>query len=298
MELASIPRELSQFGRHLTSLLRPASGVALCSCIALSGCVAPSIPCPAGFDLGVVDSSSHIPDHEIVHRKTGIRLRYIRPGTFTMGHLGEGDDHPAHPRRIERPFYIGVHEVSVEQWQRGSGDKVSLDTGVKDLPMVGVTYSEAKEFCASIGGRLPTEAEWEYCCRAGTVTRFSWGDFRSHARKYCNILPGPVNGRQAEGKIMNVMSLLPNAWGLWDMSGNVSEWCADGYLNNYGVREYGGQEAAFPYGLFVVRGGSFTDGPDKATSYWRSFLQDGRDSPNLGFRVVFDAVEASALSGR
>ena len=95
--------------------------VALCSCVALSGCVASSAPCPAGSALVAVDPSPYVPDHEIVHPKTGVRLRCIMPGTFTMGTRGGDECCTAHPRRIERPFYIGVHEVSVEQWQRGSG---------------------------------------------------------------------------------------------------------------------------------------------------------------------------------
>lgn len=267
-------------------------GAALCSGIVLSGCVAPSVPCPAGFALSAVDSSPHIPDHEIVHPKTGIRLRYIRPGTFTMGNRGGGECCAAHPRRIDRPFYIGVHEVSVAQWQRGSGGEVGLDTATNDLPMVGVTHRQAEEFCASMGGRLPTEAEWEYCCRAGTVTRFSWGDARAPARRYSNYLPRVSNGIQGEGRPMKVMSLLPNAWGLWDMSGNVSEFCADGFTCEYGVEAHGGQEAYFNYGLVVVRGGNFTVGLDGATSYWRVFSVYGKGGPNIGFRVVVDAFGA------
>jgi formylglycine-generating enzyme required for sulfatase activity len=271
-------------------------GVVLCCVIALPSCEAPPDPCPAGFALVAVDSSPYVPDHEIVHPKTGIRLRYIRPGTFTMGNRGGGDCCPAHPRRIERPFYIGVHEVSVEQWHRGSGGNGELDAAVKDLPMVGMTQDEAEEFCAAIGGRLPTEAEWEYCCRAGTVTRFSWGDRRSDARKYSNCLPRPVNGSQDEGKPINVMSLLPNAWGLWDMSGNVSEFCSDGFSCNYGVEEHGGQDALSNQGLVVVRGGNFTRGLDEATSYWRTFSVQGEGGAIIGFRVVVDALEAPVLS--
>jgi len=233
-----------------------------------------------------------------------LELVLIPAGSFRMGSPANeagrwGDQEgPVHRVRITRPFYIGRHEVTQEVWEKVMGTNPSNFKGAKN-PVEGVSWDDCQEFLKKLNAlphphpspvgrgsqgeglfRLPTEAQWEYACRAGTKTRFCSGDADAGLAEYawCNANSGstthPVGTRK------------PNAWGLHDLHGNVWEWCGDWY------GEYGGgwmpkQDPTGPAtgSGRVLRGGSWLNPPTICRSSNRYRLGPaGRYS--LGFRVV------------
>ena len=176
----------------------------------------------------------------------GMKFLRIEPGEFTMG-AGEGpprskeewlerdeDEAPAHKVKITQPFYLGVHEVTNAQFEQFDAEHKKFRdlrgaSERDDEPVVHITWQQAVDYCDWLSKkegqpyRLPTEAEWEYACRAGTTTPFHTGENLSAAQ--ANL------GRAADGKkeirAQAVGTYEPNAWGLYDMHGNVAEWCLD-----------------------------------------------------------------------
>ena len=150
-----------------------------------------------------------------------MKMVLIRPGKFMMG---EGTDQ--HEVTISKPFYMGVYEVTQAQYEAVMGTNPGYFKGTTN-PVETVSWNDAVEFCKKLSEktrqtfRLPTEAEWEYACRAGTQTAFSFGDDPSALGDYAwwngnsSDTPHPAGQKK------------PNAWGLYDMHGNVMEWCAD-----------------------------------------------------------------------
>jgi formylglycine-generating enzyme required for sulfatase activity len=160
-----------------------------------------------------------------------MRLVLIRPGRFMMGSPGselghKADESPQHEVTISKPFYMGVTEVTQAQYEAVMGTNPSEFKGPTN-PVESVSWNEATEFCRKLSlktrrtVRLPTEAEWEYACRAGTNTRFSFGNFDSTLADY------GWSSSNSGGTTHPVGQKKPNAWGLYDMHGNVMEWCAD-----------------------------------------------------------------------
>jgi sulfatase modifying factor 1 len=250
------------------------------------------------------------PPREITN-SLGMKLIRIEPGEFVMGSGAEPprdrktweerdwDEAPAHKVKITRAFYLGAFEVTGAQFQQfdphfhAKRAKLGISTKA-DEPVTYVTWQEAVNFCAWLSKRegkpyrLPTEAEWEYACRAGTTTVFHAGDtLRTDqanfglARDGKNNLDGPVA----------VGSYAPSAWGLHDMHGNVLEWCLDWY------GPYDGADQTDPVRLTdgyarVARGGSFfVPLKDKDNArYCRSANRSGflpEDANRAtGFRIV------------
>jgi formylglycine-generating enzyme required for sulfatase activity len=192
---------------------------------------------------------------------------------------------PAHEVTLTKPFYLGRFEVTQEQYQQIMGTNPSAFKG-RDLPVEQVSWDDAQEFCKKASEktgqtvRLPSEAEWEHACRAGTRTTYCTGDGEADLdrvawyAKNSNSTTHPV-GQKA-----------PNAWGVHDMHGNVWEWCADWY------GDYGAETATDPQGAAqgqfrVLRGGSWYFVPRICRSASRlDWHYPGNRSNFIGFRVV------------
>jgi formylglycine-generating enzyme required for sulfatase activity len=198
----------------------------------------------------------------ILHMPTGAELVLIPAGEFTMGtpasEAERGGDEVPHRRQIRQPFYLGANEVTQAQWRKVMGSNPSAFRG-DDLPVEQVSWEDCQQFLTKVGGglRLPSEAEWEYACRAGTTTPFAFGT---------TIMPAQVNydgnypyGRASKGlyreRTVAAGSLPSNAWGLHEMHGNVMEWCQDGYEAYPGS---GTEEPARAAGARVLRGGGWS----------------------------------------
>ncbi|MFH1741111.1 MAG: formylglycine-generating enzyme family protein [bacterium] len=216
---------------------------------------------------------------------------YIPSGKFSMGNTytektRQDDEGPQHEVTISKPFWMAKHEVTQKQWQAVMGNNPSYFKG-DDLPVDRVSWDDCQQFIGKLNQlgkeefRLPTEAEWEYACRAGTTTRFYWGEDLSETEIgsyawYC---------KNSGAKTHSVKQKRPNNWGLHDMSGNVYEWC-DGQYGPYSSGAEIDPKSEGSGELKVFRGGSLYYLPrDMRSANRRGSSQDRRDS-DLGFRPV------------
>jgi len=203
----------------------------------------------------------------------------IPAGEFEMGSKSAEDETP-HTVHLSA-FTIDKFEVTQKQFEKVMGNNPS-DFHDKNLPVEQVTWYEARDYCKKVGKRLPTEAEWEKAARGGTRTVYTWGDAMDgdYAWYWDNSQRSthPVGLRK------------PNAFGLYDMSGNVLEWVADYYIDNY----YATSPRANPQGPFtskyrVIRGGSWRDFSDFLRTTRRNYdLPAGRFN-HIGFRCAQSA---------
>ncbi len=182
-------------------------------------------------------SEPNVPGGMEITNSIGMKLRLIPAGEFMMGspetESNRSDAELQHRVSITKPFYLGVTEVTQEQYQKVMGTNPSQFKGPQN-PVEKVSWADAVEFCGKLSAmpaektaghvyRLPTEAEWEYACRSGTTTAYSFGDDASRLGDY-----GWFKGN-SDSKPHPVGEKKPNAWGLYDMNGNVYEWCQDRY---------------------------------------------------------------------
>lgn len=199
-----------------------------------------------------------------------MEMAWCPAGKFMMGsNNGEEDERPVNEVTLTKGFWIAKTEVTQAQWKSVMGNNPSYAEGA-NLPVEEVSWYDCQEFCGKTGLSLPTEAEWEYACRAGSS--------RPHAGT------GWYSGN-SEGKTHPVGQKQPNAWGLHDMHGNVSEWCADWY------GDYPGGAVTDPTGAGsganrVLRGGSCRDNASNCRSADRGRSDPGRGFGNAGFRPV------------
>jgi formylglycine-generating enzyme required for sulfatase activity len=219
--------------------------------------------------------------------RSGLHYVWIPPGEFWMGAIrggtdAEPDEGPRHRVRITKGFWMGDTPVTVVAYARFPG---SQNPAAKpDHPIVDVTWDQAKAYCEWDAGRLPTEAEWEYAARGGKDgLKYPWGN---------DITPDNANysGSKWHGT-SPVHTYPPNAWGLYDMAGNVWEWVADWYDKDY----YASSPADDPRGpqsgaLRVLRGGSFVDVARFLRASGRFRVAPGGRSLNIGFRCVREVV--------
>jgi formylglycine-generating enzyme required for sulfatase activity len=231
----------------------------------------------------------------------GMKFKLIPAGEFMMGSPKDdrdksGDETPQHRVRITKPFYLGVHEVTQEQYEKVMEENPSRFKD-RSRPVERVSWEDATAFCEKLSEmdtrfeyRLPTEAEWEYACRAGTRTRYSCGE---------DLHPQYAWFRDNSGGRMThrVGQTRPNGWGLYDMHGNVNEWCQDKYDGGY----YANSSLADPVGPTssssrVVRGGSWSGGPRDCRSADRNGKTPGSWDSSLGFRVAQVPAESAPLA--
>lgn len=234
----------------------------------------------------------------------GMKLKLIPAGEFMMGSPDSEEDRykneePVHRVRITKSFYIGIYEVTRGQWKAVMGTEPwSVDVDAipgADFPVACITWGDTVEFCKKLSEkdgriyRLPTEAEWEYACRAGTTTAYSFGSDLSNLATYAWNDANP----DSQGYVNEVGQKRPNNWGLYDMHGNVWEWCQDWYDKDYYADSPGSDPSGPSSGSSRVRRGGAWCSPLKycrSTMRYR-FSPDCRSNEN-GFRVVMVAEKA------
>ena len=232
--------------------------------------------------------------HVWVEPTTGMTFVELPPATFEMGSPAEERDREGgevlHRVTLSRATWMAVHEVTQGQWREVMGTRPSHFVGDDARPVERVSWHDAHEFLARLSARtprsrfrLPTEAEWEYACRAGASTAFATGDALSMAQANVGRLVGTrLEGR---GQTTPVGSFPPNAWGLHDMHGNVWEWVEDSHCpySAAGRRDPLGQ-CVSP--LKVIRGGSWAFSAANARCALRYTHRPQDVGYSLGFRVV------------
>jgi formylglycine-generating enzyme required for sulfatase activity len=206
-------------------------------------------------------------------------------------------EYPQHRVRITKPFYMGAYEVTQGQYEMVMGENPARFKA-EGNPVEQATWNDAVEFCRRLSQkegveyRLPAEAEWEYAYRAGTTTPFYTGTtiWTDQANYNGNCTYG--NGYKGEfrAKTTPVGSFLPNGFGLYDMCGNVFEWCRDWYGENY----YGSSPGCDPTGpdsgsARVLRGGCWDDYPSRCRASLRSGIEPSFRYDRIGFRVAAPA---------
>jgi formylglycine-generating enzyme required for sulfatase activity len=214
-----------------------------------------------------------------------MKLAYIPAGEFDMGspaeQKGHEDDESLHRVKLTRAFRLGATEVTQAQWKAAMGQRRGKFEG-DDLPVEDISWNEARAFCEKLSKaegrtyRLPTEAEWEYACRAGSTGRFG-GD------KLDDLAWYDANG---DSKTHPVAAKKPNAWGLFDMHGNVAEWCADAYTPNYPSGTVADPAGPAEGKGRVVRGGSFASLERGCRCASRSSTSAAYQMKTIGLRVV------------
>ena len=189
-------------------------------------------------------------------------------------------------------FKIGKYPITQAQYEAVMGTNPSYFKNNPQNPVEQVSYDEAQTFCQKLSQltgknyRLPTEAEWEYACRAGTTTDYYFGDDENQLGDYA------WHEGNSQDKTHPVGQKKPNAWGLYDMSGNVWEWCEDDWHDNYIGAPTDGSAWLIndnDYDYRILRGGSWGNYPYSCRSAFRDYdnRRDDRNS-NFGFRVVCD----------
>ncbi|MEZ5990408.1 MAG: formylglycine-generating enzyme family protein [Planctomycetota bacterium] len=284
-------------------------GLALTALCALPSCLSWGGPQERGIRQVLPEDFKQLEDagrwngwpRHIEHEPTGLRFRLVLPGRFVMGASpddADADDDEGPPREVvlTRAFYLAETEVTVGSWRayvENEGHQGFVLTAPSwaektgwgdDRPACNLTWSEAGAFCRFYGFRLPSEAEWEYACRAGTTTPWCFGRVAAELDRHA-WYGQPDQGAHA------VAQKEANPWGFHDMYGNVAEWVADGY-DAFAYRE-ARRDPLDPHGPAesferVVRGGSFASEASATRSSERLGLSADRAGPVLGFRPAFD----------
>ena len=248
---------------------------------------------PASGPASVTGTASTMPAHPeagaTMVNSVGMKFLHVPPGEFRMGsdpaEPGRHDDETAHDVKITRGFWIAATEVTQAQWQKVMGLNRAEPKG-ENLPASRLSWPQAVEFCRKLSqaeGRtycLPTEAQWEYACRAGAAGPYSGGKLDEVAWHMDNSGEAP---HEVAGK-------KPNAWGLHDMHGNAGEWCRDLYQ-----RDLGSAPAVDPAGpaegagnARVVRGGSWGHFARACRSAARASFNPAYPLERVGLRVIIE----------
>jgi formylglycine-generating enzyme required for sulfatase activity len=220
----------------------------------------------------------------------GMQFKLLPGGTFTMGESSGN----AHQVTLTKAFELGVYELTQEEYERVMGTNPSDYKGPQNA-VENVSWDDAVEFCRKLSAmpaeqsagylyRLPTEAEWEYACRAGTTTEYSFGDSDSRLGDYA------WNNKNSGDTAHPVGGKKPNPWGLYDMYGNVYEWCQDWY-GDYPSGSLTDPTGASSGSHRVARGGSWLTLSDGYRSASRNWYTSASRYRNLGFRVLRSSIK-------
>jgi formylglycine-generating enzyme required for sulfatase activity len=250
---------------------------------------------------GSIDEATVRQDPKEITNSIGIKLMRINTGKFMMGspetEKERWEDETQHEVTISQNFYMGATEVTQAQWQKVMGNNPSFSKG-DDLPVEQISWEESVDFCKRLSEmpeekkagrkyRLPTEAEWEYACRAGTTTAFHFGSQLNGRQANCN--GSKPYGTDSEGPYLKKATpagkYQANAWGLYDMHGNVWEWCSDWQ------GDYPTGSVTDPIGpamglARVIRGGSWSSVAVLCRSARRYGCGPSNRPSALGFRVA------------
>lgn len=252
-----------------------------------TGSVVSLNPAPAGLQAGAVR----------LNPQDGLSYVWVPAGTYTMG-CSPGDsecdsnEKPSHSVTISKGFWMGQTEVTVGAYKRFAqatgramppGPSWDSTWRQDNLPMVYVTWEDASNYCTWAGGRLPSEAEWEYAARAGTQTKYYFGNDTALLGDYawysnnCGSRTHPVGQKK------------PNAWGLYDMLGNVWEWC-QGWYGSYPSQAVTDPPGPSSGKYRVTRGGSWYDGARDTRVSIRLYSPPDNWSFGSGFRCVREVI--------
>jgi formylglycine-generating enzyme required for sulfatase activity len=243
-----------------------------------------------------------------------MKLVLIPAGTFLMGSLkaedGAEDERPQHKVTLEQAYYMGVYPVTQEEYKKvmltnpsyfsptGEGKAWVMGMSTSNFPVEQVSWVDAKAFCAKLSDlaaektagrlyRVPSEAEWEYACRAGSTKKYHYGDTEDDLKA--------VGWYEANSgsRPHNVGRKKPNAWGLHDMHGNVAQWCNDWYFKDYYSEGFNTNPKGPISGASrVVRGGNWLHVAGNCRAAIRGSKAPAFRYNNIGFRVVCDVQRA------
>ena len=222
-----------------------------------------------------------------VNPRDGQTYVWVPPGRFVMGCSAgdpacQDDERPAHQVNITAGFWLGRTEVTRGQYERAPAEvSAPRPLADEDHPITGIAWAAAKAYCGSVGGRLPSEAQWEYAARAGTPTRY-YGSLPAIAWFADN----------ADGEVHRVGTKAPNAYGLHDMLGNASEWVRDRYYNAYddSADLTAVEEPLAGNASGVARGGSWVSEAAGVRVSRRLEMPPDAEEPHIGFRCAMDRL--------
>jgi formylglycine-generating enzyme required for sulfatase activity len=249
--------------------------------------------------------ASHVPIHaqpkdppKTLNNSIGMKFVWIPPGSFMMGspkvEKERRDNETQHRVTLTKGFYMSVYAVTQEQYEMVMGRNPSHFKGEKNLPVENVSWDDCQEYINKLrekdkkNYRLPTEAEWEYACRAGTITPFHFGETISTDQANFNGEVVYGNGKKGvfRKKTTPVGSFPPNPFGLHDTHGNIWQWCQDWY------GEFPQKDLVNPQGPVegkqrVLRGGCWANPPQLCRSAYRFRIEPGFRINGIGFRICF-----------
>lgn len=246
-----------------------------------------------------------------------IKMILVKPGEYVMGSPPEEeerrDDETPHLVRITKPFYLASTQVTQEQWRLVMNSNTSLEKGAK-LPVHNIRWDRAEEFCQAVTEsentrsflgfkkrkkgfrqyRLPTEAEWEFACRAGTDYPFHFGrNISTEQANYCGTPYGSYNNvGTPRHKPVAVGKFKPNPRGFYDMHGNIADWCADYYGNYFFEKSEAAEDPVYSAAAAerVVRGGSWKSNAADLRSAARDHRNPNERQSDVSLRLAMDLL--------
>ncbi|MBX7222320.1 MAG: SUMF1/EgtB/PvdO family nonheme iron enzyme [Blastocatellia bacterium] len=245
---------------------------------------------PPAITNGPVLHTQELKKTMTAHLGDGVKMEFalIPAGSFRMGSNDYENERPVHEIEIGYPYHMGIYPVTQNQWRVVMGVNPSNFKNLNN-PVENITWDMAQEFCEKLTAkrdgflyRLPTESEWEYAARAGSEGKYCFGDGKNLLKEYAWFDENSQQMAQPVGMKR------PNAWGLYDVHGNVYEWCQDWYHDDYngaptdGTAWEDGREHQFR----VLRGGSWLYYASYCRASFRYRAEPNHKKSNYGFRVV------------